>query len=465
MKDPSRRSAAVAFTAAFLALASAIAGGEQLPSPGARIWIAEIVFHRIGDGTRTVDESTPQRTRTQSATHKADEVVKIKACGAVPYLYVTEAKRTTLSESTHKESVDEFVQASCWPEEAKGHTALYVRSKLKPEIKRPGDSSRTTEDSAWAICPRSDNPSLDKLAQVSLVRIHADEYQLLATYKDYVKLTKDAVTKATTACTGATSISEDRTRTTAPGGRFDWKRSQSGDDQNKRTVTETTLPPILLPTLFGTTVVLDRNSVSDSTPVSETKPTPANGEYAETTTALWSLTVKDGCDDVHAALLEGLALGEAYADPTIQSSAKSVDEYEAATCIRAWEIMHGGQEPPAGEDPCEDAGETDPRTGKVTGNERLFEKVARSCKPRVIADSGAAHESMHQVQIRVFGSEMMNTTDLTFRGQRDQEAYAVGAAMLLSWLKANCPGKDLSAEEARLQKITPPFPWRKGRRG
>jgi hypothetical protein len=427
------------------------------------------VFHRIGDGTRRIDESTPQRTRTQSTTHKADEVVKIKACGVGPDLYVTEAQRT-LSDSTHKESVDEFVQASCWPEEAKGHTQLYVRSKLKPEIKRPGDSSRTTENSAWEICPRSADHFPNKLAKVRLVRIRSDEHQLVATYEDYIGLTKDEVSEAKTACTGATSTRKTITRIAAVGVVPGVKTSRGGDNTNKSVVMEIMLPPILSPTTFLTTVVLDRSPVSDTTPILEIKPTPANGEYAEKTTVFWSLTVKDGCDDVYDSLLTGLALGDAYADPTIQSSAGSVLEYEAATCLKAYEAKYG-KKPPAGEDPCPTASETDPSTGKVTGNEKLREEVAQACKPLVIADAGAAHESMHQVQIGFFGSKMMDTDDLAFRGMRDKEAYAVGSAVLLPWLKANCPGRDLSALEERLKKIMPPKSmWpksalRRGRRG
>jgi hypothetical protein len=450
MKHPSRRTAAPATAAAVMALASVIAAGEQMPSPGARIWIADITIDRNGSGARTVDDSTPQRTHTRSATHKTKEVVKIKACGAGADLYVTEAHRT-ISESTHEESVDEFVQASCWPEEAKGHTQLYVRSKLKPEIKRPGDSSRTTEDSSWGIHPRSDNPPPNKLAHVQLVRTAPDTYMLMAKYEDYIDLTQDTVTKKKTACTGATATRKAITRFAEMSAQPGVKISRGGDSTNKSDLFEATLPPILSPRILATTVVLDRNRVSDSTRIGEIKPTPSNDEYTETTTGFWSLTVKDACDDVYDSLLQGLAFGEAYADPTIQRSAKSVPEYEAATCARAWEIKHG-HKPPAGEEPCVDAGVTDVSTGEVTGDQKLREELARSCRPLVIADGGAAHEKTHQKQRKILGPKM-ESGDLAVRGMMERQAYARGSEVLLSWLKANCPGRNLSAEEARLEKL------------
>ncbi len=432
---------------------SAVCG--QLPKPDSRVWMVEVRFDRTGSGNQRADTSTPQRKHVVTTRRTANERITIKACGQTPgELYVTEEKRT-LSENTEKETVEEFVEASCWPEEAKHHTQLYVRSKLKPEIKRPGDSSSLKEQTIVSPYAGPELPPLKKWVQTGLAPGTKGAWTLAAFYGGYISTLKDVVTRTTSACSGAKVTNESHYRTSQYGAKPKVTSNSTGSADNKQTTLDMSMPPTQKPRVLIETVRLDGNAVSGQKTISEEKPTPANGNYSETLTASWKIIAKDNCDDIYRALLNELAFAEAYANTNIQDMAESIDHYERLTCLQAYKIFHGRM-PPPGEEPCEDTASVDPETGEATNiGATREEELRKQCKPDVILDAERAHEWEHKKQRRKYGAAQMSSTDPHFRGPRDQEAYSASAQEYLNWLKENCPGKDVSEEEKRLRNVKP----------
>jgi hypothetical protein len=367
---------------------------------------------------------------------------------------VTEEKRT-LSDNTEKEHVDEYTEASCWPEEAKGHNQLYVRSKLKPVIKRPGDSSNFKELAIMSPYAGPELPPLKKWAQVGLARDLKGAWTLAAFYNGYVSTLKDSVTRQTFACSGGRLTNESHFRTSKYGAKPAVTSSSSGSGDNKQTRLDMSMPPTQLSRVIIESVRLDGTTVAGQKILSETKPTPANGNYSETLTASWKITAKDNCDDVFQHLLNELAFVEAYADPMIQHMAESPTHYERLTCLQAYKTYHGHM-PPPGETPCVDTASVDPETGKASNvGASREEELHKQCAPDVILDAERAHEGEHVKQRQKYGAARMSSSDLGFRGRMDQEAYFASAQEYLNWIKENCPGKDVSKEEKRLEKVRP----------
>lgn len=430
-------------------------GRQMLHTPGARVWMVEVSFDRTGSGSKRTDDSTPQRKIINTTRKTASEKITIKACGELPGdLYVTDEKRT-LSDRTEKESVDEYVEASCWPEDAKNHTQLYVRSKMKPEIKRPGNSSNFMEQSILSPYEGPGLPRLEKWVQAALVFGMKGTWTLIVRYEGYISTLKDSVGRTTFACTGGKTVNESHFRTSQYGAKPNVNSKSSGSGDNRQTTLDMSMPPTQLPRILIESVRLDGNAAAGSKIISEEKPTPANGNYAETLTASWKITSKDNCDDAYQALLNELAFAEAYADKTIRDVAGSIKLYEAMTCLRAYEIFHKHM-PPPGEMPCVDTASVDPATGKASdiGVSRE-EELRKKCAPDVILDAEQAHEKAHLEQRKKYGAAQFSSSDIPFRGRMDQEAYSASAQVYLDWLKKNCPDKDVSKEAKRLWDVKP----------